>query len=146
MRIAPASQINAMTDYPLRSGASTKGSSMTSKLLKSEQLHLSIKRQDEVVSTRSGEYAISKNIQRCNQRIQEGMETLEEKEVEMKKQEEEQFKKTLITPYMISIASQNIKKLNANLKHHVLSSEYCEDDDPGRSKYIDLVEGASYDC
>ena len=46
---------------------------------------------------------------------------------------------------MINIASQNIKKLNANLKHHVLSSEYCGDSDPERSKYIDLLEGSAYD-
>ena len=64
----------------------------------------------------------------------------------MKMLEEEQFRKTLINPQMLSIASQNIKKLNASLKHHVLSSEYCEDEDPIRSKYIDLVEGLSFDA
>jgi len=47
---------------------------------------------------------------------------------------------------MISMASQNIKKLNANLKHHVLSSEFCEDENhPERSKYVDLLEGSPYD-
>ena len=44
MKMAPASPINVMTDYPLKAGCSAKGGSMTSKLSKSEQLHLPMKR------------------------------------------------------------------------------------------------------
>lgn len=46
---------------------------------------------------------------------------------------------------MVGNAALNIKKLQANLKHHVLSSQYhSEVDTVGnvyQSKYIDIVEG-----
>lgn len=108
-------------------------------------LHMQIRRQQAKASDRSGEYAMDASVGRCNQRVKDGMETLELRELERKMQEEEQFRRTLINPHMITQASQNIKKLNASLRHHVLSSEYCEDVDPSRSKYIDLQEGVAYD-
>ena len=88
---------------------------------------------------------MDKNVQRCNWKVLEGIKALDQRQADIKKKEEERFKKTLRNPGMLTLAGQNIKKLNANLKHHVLSSEYCEDDDPLRSKFIDVLEGVAYD-
>ena len=90
---------------------------------------------------------MAKGIEYQNKLLNDTFLTLVDHQEQKVAHQKQQFLKTKGCGRKIDLATQNIKKIQSNLKHHILSSKYDigKDANPLREKYIDLTEGKAMD-
>jgi len=104
---------------------------------------------DEGVKRTEIEEKLRSEIQTVQDRMAAGMQAYVDVDTLPQKKQLDMYLKTLKTESKINLAQQTILRINASLKHHILSSEFHSAKDTHgcnlKSKYIDLADGASKD-